>query len=398
MSPTTASTAPTAPESLKPDKDPWWLLVDPFLILSALAVAAMGSVLVYSATRGVVGDFTEANTDFLERQVLFACIGVVVGVCAAFVAPEHMRKLYPLAFLAMMAALALVLLVGVEVNGTQGWFSFGRFRVQPSEPGKLVVIIGMALLLSPRQGQAGAFRVLLSLALVAAPLGLLLLQPDLGTTLVYLVIAVVLVVVSGIKARWILLLAVVAVAGTVGVYRSDALADYQEARLRVYLFEPTDLTDESATYAFNVEQAQIAIGNGGIRGQGLFQGTQTRSDLVPQQQTDFIFTVAGEELGLRGASLLLGLLALMLFRVWRTAQIASTRFERLICTGVFAMLLFQTFQSVGMTMGMMPVTGIPLPLVSYGGSSMLTTMASLGLVAGVYRRRLHIEGMLDPRQ
>ena len=396
MSPAAAPT--TAPESLKVDKDPWWLLVDPFLILSALAVAAIGSVLVYSATRGVVGDFTEANTDFLERQVLFACVGAVVGVCAAFVAPEHMRKLYPLAFLAMMAAMALVLLVGVEVNGTRGWFSLGAFRVQPSEAGKLVVIIGMALLLSPRQGRAGAFRVLLSLALVAAPLGLLLLQPDLGTTLVYLVIAVVTVVVSGIKARWILLLAIVAVAGTVGVYRSDALADYQEARLRVYLFAPTDLTDESATYAFNVEQAQIAIGNGGIRGQGLFQGTQTRSDLVPQQQTDFIFTVAGEELGLRGASLLLGLLALLLFRVWRTAQIAATQFERLICTGVFAMLLFQTFQSVGMTMGMMPVTGIPLPLVSYGGSSMLTTMASLGLVAGVYRRRLHIEGMLDPRQ
>ena len=395
---TSTVTSPVAPESLKADKDPWWLLVDPFLILSALAVAAMGSVLVYSATRGVVGDFTEANTEFLERQVLFAVVGVVVGVCAAFVAPEHMRRLYPLAFLAMMAALALVLLVGVEVNGTRGWFSFGRFRVQPSEAGKLVVIIGLALLLSPRQGEAGAWRVLLSLALTAAPLSLLLLQPDLGTTLVYVVVALVTVVVSGIKARWILLLAVVAVAGTVGVYRSDALADYQEARLRVYLFAPTDLTDESATYAFNVEQAQIAIGNGGIRGQGLFQGTQTRSDLVPQQQTDFIFTVAGEELGLRGASLLLGLLALLLFRVWRTAQIAATQFERLMCTGIFAMLLFQTFQSVGMTMGMMPVTGIPLPLVSYGGSSMLTTMAALGLVAGVYRRRLRIEGMLDHRQ
>ena len=387
----------TAPESLKVDKDPWWLLVDPFLILSALAVAAMGSVLVYSATRGVVGDFTEANTDFLERQVFFIVAGVVVGVAAAFVAPRYMRRLYPVAFGAMMGALWLVLLVGVEVSGTRGWFSLGTFRVQPSEPGKLVVIIGLALLLSPRQGEVGLKRVVLGLALTAAPIAMLLLQPDLGTMLVYLVIALITVIVSGIRARWILLLAVVAVAGTVGVYRSDALADYQEARLRVYLFAPTDLTDDSATYAFNVEQAQIAIGNGGLRGQGLFEGTQTRSDLVPEQQTDFIFTVAGEELGLRGASLLLGMLALLLFRVWRTAQIAATQFERLICTGVFAMLLFQTFQSVGMTMGMMPVTGIPLPLVSYGGSSMLTTMASLGLVAGVYRRRLHIEGMLDHR-
>ena len=385
---------PAAPTRRKVHSDPWWLLVDPFLILSALAIAAMGSVLVYSATRGVVGDFTEPNTDFLERQVLFVVMGVAVAVSVVFVPPNLMRRLYPLGFAAMMAALWLVLQVGVEVSGTKGWFSFGTFRMQPSEPGKLVVIVGLALLLSPRQGEVGLRRVALGLVLTAAPIALILRQPDLGTMLVYLVIAVVTVIVSGIRARWILLLALVAVLGTVGVYRSDELAEYQEARLRVYLF-PSEVSDQAASYAFNVEQAQIAIGNGGLRGQGLFQGTQTRSDLVPQQQTDFIFTVAGEELGLRGASLLLGLLAILLFRVWRTAQLAATPFERLICTGIFAMLLFQAFQSVGMTMGMMPVTGIPLPLVSYGGSSMLTTMGSLGLVAGVYRRRLDIEGMLS---
>ena len=383
----TVTAAESARRRVAPD--PWWLLVDPFLILSALATAVMGSVLVYSATRGVVGDFAEPSTEFLQRQVLFIVMGVVVGASVAFVPPKLMRKLYPLALATTLAALWLVLQVGVEVNGTKGWFSLGAFRMQPSEPGKLVVIVGMALLLAPRDREVGPKRVLLALALAAAPIGLLMLQPDLGTMLVYLVIAVVMVIVSGIKARWIILLAIIAVAGTVGVLRSDALAEYQEARLRVYLFE-SDVSDDSASYAFNVEQAQIAIGNGGIRGQGLFQGTQTRSDLVPQQQTDFIFTVAGEELGLRGASLLLGLFALLLFRVWRTAQLALTQFERMMCTGIFAMLLFQTFQSVGMTMGMMPVTGIPLPLVSYGGSSMLTTMASLGLVAGVYRRRLDI--------
>ena len=386
---------PPKPETLERAKDPWWLLVDPFLILSALAIAAIGSVLVYSATRGVVDDFTEPNTAFLERQVLFVTMGAVVAVVVAFVAPRHIRRLYPLGFLAMMAALWLVLQVGVEVNGTRGWFSFGTFRVQPSEPGKLVVIVGLALLLSPRQGEAGLRRVGLALALAAAPLGLLRQQPDLGTMLVYLVIPLTTVVVSGIRLRWIALLAIVVAAGTVGVLRSDTLAEFQEARLRVYLFAPSEANDDAATYAFNVEQAQIAIGNGGLRGQGLFQGTQTRSDLVPEQQTDFIFTVAGEELGLRGALLLLGLYAVLLFRIWRTAQIASTQFDRLICTGVFVMFLFQMFQSVGMTMGMMPVTGIPLPLVSYGGSSMLTSMASLGLVAGVYRRRLDIEGMLN---
>ena len=382
-------------ESLEREKDPWWLLVDPFLILSALAIAAMGSVLVYSATRGVVDDFTEPDTSFLERQLLFITVGVVVAAVAAFVAPRHMRRLYPLAFAVMMGALWLVLLVGVEVSGTQGWFSLGSFRMQPSEPGKLVVIVGLALLLAPPKGGAGLVRVALALALTAAPIGLIRLQPDLGTLLVYLVVALVTVVASGIRLRWIVLLGIVAAMGIVGVLRSDALAEFQEARLRVYLFAPSEANDDAATYAFNVEQARIAIGNGGLRGQGLFEGTQTRSDLVPEQQTDFIFTVAGEELGLRGAALLLGLYAVLLFRIWRTAQIAATPFERLLCTGVFAMFLFQMFQSVGMTMGMMPVTGIPLPLVSYGGSSMLTSMAALGMVAGVYRRRLDIEGMLN---
>ena len=392
----TVLATPPETENLEREKDPWWLLVDPFLILSALAIAAMGSVLVYSATRGVVDDFTEPNNAFLERQVLFITVGVVVAVIAAFIAPRHMRRLYPLAFAVMMGALWLVLQVGVEVSGTRGWFSLGTFRMQPSEPGKLVVIVGLALLLSPRAGGgAGLTRLGLALVLTAAPIGLLLLQPDLGTMLVYLVIALVSVVASGVKLRWIALLAIVAAVGIVGVLRSDALADYQEARLRVYLFAPSEASDDAATYAFNVEQAQIAIGNGGLRGQGLFEGTQTRSDLVPEQQTDFIFTVAGEELGLRGASLLLGMYAVLLFRIWRTAQIAATPFERLLCTGVFAMFLFQMFQSVGMTMGMMPVTGIPLPMVSYGGSSMLTSMAALGLVAGVYRRRLDIEGMLN---
>ena len=382
-------------ENLEREKDPWWLLVDPFLILSALAIAAMGSVLVYSATRGVVDDFTEPDTSFLERQLLFITVGVVVAAIAAFVAPRYMRRLYPLAFAVMMGALWLVLLVGVEVSGTQGWFSLGSFRMQPSEPGKLVVIIGLALLLAPPKGAAGLVRVALALALTAAPIGLIRLQPDLGTMLVYLVVAPVTVVASGIRLRWIVLLGIVAAVGIVGVLRSDALAEFQEARLRVYLFAPSEANDDAATYAFNVEQAQIAIGNGGLRGQGLFEGTQTRSDLVPEQQTDFIFTVAGEELGLRGAALLLGLYAVLLFRIWRTAQIAATPFERLLCTGVFAMFLFQMFQSVGMTMGMMPITGIPLPLVSYGGSSMLTSMAALGMVAGVYRRRLDIEGMLN---
>ena len=372
-------------------KDPWWLLVDPFLMLAALAIAAFGCVLVFSATRGAVGEFVEPDTGFLTRQIVSAAVGVLVGVVASRFDPVHIRRLCPVAYAGMLTALWAVLEIGVAVKGTRGWFEFGSLRFQPSEAGKLVTIIVLAVVLSPRSGEVGLRRLLWAVALAAAPMALIMRQPDLGTLLVYLAIAVVMVAVSTVRTRWIVALALLAAVSGIGVVNSNALAQYQEARLTVFLFETVELSDEAARYAYHAEQAEIAIGNGGLTGQGLFQGTQTKSDHVPDQQTDFIFTVAGEELGFRGAALLLGLYSLLLFRVWRTAQVASSSLGRLMCAGVFAMFMFQMFQAVGMTMGMMPVTGIPFPLVSYGGSSMLTSMAALGCVAGVYRRRRHLE-------
>ncbi|NIU70635.1 MAG: FtsW/RodA/SpoVE family cell cycle protein [Actinobacteria bacterium] len=200
----------------------------------------------------------------------------------------------------------------------------------------------------------------------------------------------VMITMSRVPLRMIVLLSIIAVTVVVGIFRSDVLAEYQRDRLTVFLLDDAaieDLGSEAARVAYNAEQSQIAIGNGGLTGQGLFRGTQTGSDLVPEQQTDFIFSVAGEELGFRGAGLLLALFAVLLFRIWRTAVRATDGFDRLISIGVMGMFLFQVFQSAGMTMGMMPVTGIPLPLVSYGGSSMLTSMVALGLVLGVHRRR-----------
>jgi rod shape determining protein RodA len=186
------------------------------------------------------------------------------------------------------------------------------------------------------------------------------------------------------------LLVIIAITGVVGIFESDVLESYQEARLTVFVLDEAaieDLPDDIQAYAYNAKQSEVAIGNGGLSGQGLFEGSQTRSDFVPAQETDFIFSVAGEELGFRGAGLLLALYGLVIFRIWRTAVRATDEYDRLLCIGVMAMFLFQIFQSVGMTMGMMPVTGIPLPLVSYGGSSMITSMVALGLVLGAHRRR-----------
>jgi rod shape determining protein RodA len=381
----------TAPKNLNRHRDPWWLLIDPLLMLTSVAIGALGVVLVYSATRGSATSLIPADRSFMERQSVFLVAGVGAGVVAALLDVRRLRKSVPLLYGGFVLALMAVLVVGVEVNGARAWFQLAGFQLQPSEPGKLVVILALASLFAPSKGEVGTRRLVVGLVVAGLPIGLILIQPDMGTVLVYIAILVAIVVVSGVRARLIALLALLAVTGTIAVFQSNVLAQYQEARLTVFLFDTDEVDADAEIYAYNAEQAQIAIGNGGLTGEGLFEGTQTRSQLVPEQQTDFIFTVAGEELGFRGAGLLLGLYAILLYRIWRTAQNASSVFGRLLCTGVFAMFLFQVFQAVGMTMGMMPVTGIPLPLVSYGGSSMLTSMVALGLVAGVHRRRYEID-------
>ncbi len=383
----------TKDQNLNSEREPWWLLVDPFFVFTTAGIGVIGVLLVYSATRGSGVDIVDPDRTYLDRQVLFLVVGASLGVLASFIEPDWIRKLAPAAYGMMIASMCAVLVIGVEIHGARSWFSVGNFQLQPSELGKVVVIVVLALAFSARSGGVGPRRLGLGLLLAAVPALLVTLQPDPGTVLVYLAILVTVVVVSGVEVRWLALLALMAVAGAIWVFGSDVLAGYQQARLTVFLFDPDRVGAEVAEYAYNAEQAQIAIGNGGLRGQGLFQGTQTRSNLVPAQQTDFIFTVAGEELGLRGAGLLLGLYGLLTYRIWRTARNASSVFGRLLCTGVLAMILFQLFQSVGMTMGMMPVTGIPMPLVSYGGSSMLTSMIALGLVAGVHRRRYAVDEM-----
>lgn len=370
------------------DDQRWWFVLDPVLIITVLLITAMGAVLVFSATRGSATPLEAPDYSLLERQVAFAILGLIGMVFAAHLSVQMIRAAILPAYVGLVVLLGGLLLFGDSVRGARAWYSLGGFSFQPSEPGKVVLIVLLAAVLSVEEVQTK--RLLVALTLAGLPVLLILRQPDVGTILVYVVIVAAMIAMSVVKLRFIAALAVIAVAVVVGIFQSDVLAEYQEDRLQVFVLDSEDLAalgPEAARAAFNVEQSQIAIGNGGLFGQGLFQGTQTRSNLVPEQQTDFIFSVAGEELGFRGAGLLLGLYALMLFRIWRIAVRATDSFDRLLTIGVMSMFLFQVFQSAGMTMGMMPVTGIPLPLVSYGGSSMLTSMVALGLVMGVYRRR-----------
>ncbi|MGB1681021.1 MAG: FtsW/RodA/SpoVE family cell cycle protein [Acidimicrobiales bacterium] len=370
------------------ERDPWWFVVDPILILSVAAITAMGTLLVFSATRGPATELIPADTSFLERQVFFAIAGAAMGGVAAIVNIERIRSLVSAGYLGFLALLVGILLFGAEINGAQAWFRFGGFTFQPSEPGKLVLILTLATVFSG--GRVGFSRMVAGLVLAAVPVMLILFQPDLGTVLVYIVITAVMLMMSSISMRLILLLVLVAITAVTMIFTSDLLQDYQKSRLTVFVLDEeavSQLGPDAIRVAYNAEQSQIAIGNGGLTGTGLFQGTQTSSNLVPEQQTDFIFSVAGEELGFRGAAILLGLFALVVVRIWRVAVRSTDEFDRLLAIGIMAMFVFQVFQSAGMTMGMTPVTGIPMPFVSYGGSSMLTSMIAIGLVLGVHRRR-----------
>ena len=368
--------------------DPWWFVIDPLLIVCSIAIAVIGTLLVYSATRGPATDIDPADTSFLEKQVFFAVLGLVLAVGVALIHTDRIRSLAGVGYLGLIVLLLGILQFGTEINGAQAWFRFGGFTFQPSEPGKIVLIVTLATIFATDQVRFQ--RMVAGLVVAGVPIGLVLLQPDMGTVLVYVMITAVMIMMSNISGRLIGLLVLAAVTVVTMIFTSDVLEQYQKDRLTVFVLDDEaveELGADAIRVAYNAEQSQIAIGNGGLTGQGLFRGSQTSSNLVPEQQTDFIFSVAGEELGFVGAAALLGLFGIVVFRVWRAAMRATDEFDRLLAIGVMAMFTFQVFQSTGMTMGIMPVTGIPLPLVSYGGSSMLTSMVALGLVLGVHKRR-----------
>lgn len=355
--------------------------VDYFLPIVTLLISAVGVLMVYSATRGPDTLLRPAETRFLERQLIFVVIGTVAMIVTAWVGHRFFQKfaLYFYAF--MSASLILVLFTGVESKGTQAWFQIGGYQIQPSEFGKVILIVALAAWYGTTNTASGR-KLAIALVIGGVPGLLIWRQPDLGTLLVYGAIIAGMTLVAGVKGRHMFIFLLIAVTLGAIVLESDSLANYQVDRLLVFI---DGESDSGARY--NLEQAQVAIGNGGLTGKGIFEGTQNNSDLVPEQQNDFIFTVIAEETGFIGSMVVLGLLSLLLIRIWRISQIADDKFGSMIAAGVFSMLLFQIFQSVGMAVGIMPITGIPLPLVSHGGSSVISTFIAIGLVQSVHMRR-----------
>ena len=358
-----------------------WVHVDVILLAAAAALTLVGIALIYSATRG--GDPEAYSRFHLQRQSLFAVVGAVLAGVAAVVDYRRLRPLaWPLYGITLLALVLVLTPLGSVRQYSRAWFVFGGYQVQPSEFAKLAMIVVLAHYAARCGGRMSLRQLVTALALMAGPALLILLEPDAGTAVVFAIIAMGMLLVAGARARHIAVATVVGLVGLGFVLSSDLVRDYQRQRLESIVNpggEPGD--------TFNIEQAQIAVGNGGLTGQGYGQGTQTRSGLVPEQETDFIFTVLGEELGFLGSVVVLGLVAVLLWRVWRSARVAGDLFGSLLSTGVLCMILFQVFQTAGMAVGIMPVIGIPMPLLSYGGSSLLTTMMSLGIVLNVSMRR-----------
>jgi len=287
-------------------------------------------------------------------------------------------------YTAMCLMLALVVSpLGSTTKGAQSRFELAGFQLQPSEVAKPVLILALASLFAAWKGDIDIRRLGMALGVALLPMALIMLQPDLGTDLVFLTILFAMLVVAGVRLRQLVALVLLGVAGVALVIHLGVLQRYQVNRLTAFL----DPTGDTRNIGYNLAESQTAIGSGGTFGKGLFKGTQTNLSYVPEQRTDFIFTAVGEQLGFAWSALLLVLFAFVVWRCWRAALLAPDRMGTLICVGVMALLVFQVFENVGMTMGIMPIAGIPLPFVSYGGSAVMAYSVGIGLVLNVHMHR-----------
>lgn len=362
--------------------------LDPVLVLTVLALSAIGVAAIYSATFHRLQLQGVDPAGFMNRQLISLGVGVAGMVAAAVIDYRYARVYSPLIYLGAVGLLVAVLTpLGSSVHGSQSWINLGGFQLQPSELAKVALVIALAALLHERKGDPNLLTIGGAVVLLAVPSGLILLQPDFGTFLVFPWTAFVLLLVGGTRARYLIGLTALAVGGATAVFQLKLieLQEYQIARLTAFL-DPGN-TEIAKTTAYNTNQSLIAIGSGGFAGKGFMEGTQTNLSYVPANHTDFIFTVVGEEFGFLGSAVVLGLFAVLLWRGLRIAALAKDLFGTLLAAGAVAVFSVQLLVNVGMTVGIMPVTGIPLPFVSYGGTSLLASFLLVGLMLNVHMRR-----------
>ncbi|MCZ0989231.1 rod shape-determining protein RodA [Streptomyces diastatochromogenes] len=360
------------------------------MLFAATALSLIGSLLVYSATR----NRTEINQGdpyyFLIRHLMNLGIGLALMVGTLWLGHRALRNAVPVLYGTSLLGVLLVLTpLGATINGSRNWIVFGGgFSLQPAEFVKITIILGMAMILAARVDAGDKpypdhRTVLQSLGLATVPILIVLLMPDLGTVLAMVAIILGVLLASGASNRWIFGLLTTGVIGCVAIWQLHILDEYQINRFAA--FANPDL--DPAGVGYNTNQARIAIGSGGLTGAGLFHGSQTTGQFVPEQQTDFVFTVAGEELGFLGAGLIILLLGVILWRACRIARDSTELYGTIVAAGIVAWFAFQAFENIGMTLGIMPVTGLPLPFVSYGGSSMFAVWVAIGLLQSIKVQR-----------
>lgn len=355
-----------------------WTRTDWGLVVAALGLSLVGAMLVWSATRGTSGN------SYLVRHLLNTAVGVGLGLAVMRIDFRTIRAWAPWVYLASLLGLVAVLSpLGSTINGSRSWVQLPGFAIQPAELAKVALCIGLAMILAERGERdhpPPQRDVALAVGLAAVPILLVLAQPDLGSAVVLVMISLGVVAVSGASRWWLVGAAVGMVAAVVAAWTTPLLSDYQRDRLLAF----ADPSIDPQGIGYQVSQVRLAIGSGGWWGQGVGEGTQTQGGFIPFQQTDFVFSVAGEELGFAGAAGLLLVSGFVVLRAFLIARDAQDSFGRLVATGVGCWLLFQTVQNVGMNLGMLPVTGLPLPFVSYGGSSMFACWVAVGLLGNVH--------------
>jgi rod shape determining protein RodA len=362
-----------------------WSRQDLGLIIAAAGVSLVGALLVWSATHRTAG------TAYLVRHLVNTAIGMGLAAGVTRLGHHGLRLLAPWLYaLSVVGLVAVLTPLGITVNGSHSWIPLvAGFTVQPSEFAKVALALGLALVFADRWDRGarpGSRDVLVGWALVAVPIGLIMLQPDLGSALVLAALGFVVIAVAGASWRWIAGVFVAAVAGAIAVFNTPLLSAYQRDRFTAFL----DPSADPQGLGYQTRQVRIAIGSGGWWGQGFMEGRQTQGGFIPYQLNDFIFSVAGEELGFLGSCGLLGLLGFLVLRIVLIALRSTDAFGRYVAAGVATWFALQIFENVGMNLGLMPVTGLPLPFVSYGGSSMFASWLAVGVVNAAYaagRRR-----------
>ena len=361
---------------------------DPVLTFAVGALLIIGTILVYAATRNWYAAAGEDPQYYLKRHGINVVIGIALAMGMTFIDYRALRAYTPFVWGAGVLGLVAVLIPGIgsTINGARAWIVLpGGFSLQPAELAKITIIIGMSMILTERmhgQEEVSNKDVLQALAIAAIPVLLIVAQPDMGTILIISAIVVTIIATSGAPARWVVGLLLLAVLGGFIAVKANVVSDYQLKRLQSFVNPNADMQGTG----YQLRQARITVGSGGLLGTGLFDGPQTNGRFVPEQQTDFIFTVAGEQTGFLGSSLIILLLVMVMMRGFSIARRTTDPFGRLVSVGVVAWFAFQTFENIGMTLGLMPMTGVPLPFLSYGRSSMFANMIGIGLLQNVHAR------------